>query len=281
MKRGLPCGTRRLLRRIHWSGFLTACIFLSGCLSLAQQPGAGPKQGEALFARNCASCHGSDGRGGEHAPDIATNPAVVGMPDSQLNEILNKGILSAGMPAYSYLGADKLKSLVGYLRFLEGITGAAQGSLPGDPHEGEALFHGSASCSGCHMVKGRGGFLGEDLTEYARGRSADAVRAAIVHPPDAPDESGHLAEIVISENRTLRGLVRWRDNFTVILQSEDGAFHSIPRDRIRKMSVSSQSLMPGDYAQRLNEKQLNDLVSYLLKSAGSGKTARAEDDSDD
>jgi len=43
--------------------------FRAGTLH-AQPPGA------AIFASNCATCHGADGRGGEHAPNIATAPEV-------------------------------------------------------------------------------------------------------------------------------------------------------------------------------------------------------------
>ena len=231
----------------------------------------------ALFASTCAVCHGSDGRGGERGPNIATDREMVRLSDSQLHDILNKGVLASGMPAFGFLGEDKIKSLVVYLRALQGIAGSGQTQLPGDPHAGEQLFFEAASCSSCHMINGRGGILGEDLTGYARGRSAEVVRAAIVHPSDA----GHLVEIATSRSATYQGLIRAADNFNIVMQSEDGAFHSIVRDDITQMTTSSQPLMPIDYGNKLQSKQLDDLISYLIKSAGTGKAAPAKGNDDE
>jgi cytochrome c oxidase cbb3-type subunit III len=256
--------------------FYIAMLF--ACVSFAQAPDAksdsqaGPAA--ALFASNCAVCHGSDGRGGERAPNIVTDREMVGLSDAKLNEILNKGVLNQGMPAFGFLGDEKIKDLVQYLRGLQGIAGSGQAHLPGDPESGEQIFFRAGSCSICHLSKGRGGFLGEDLTAYARGRSAEAIRTAVLHPSDA----GRLVEIVTSVHRSYSGLIRARDNFNIVLQSEDGAFHSIARDDITQMTTSNQPLMPLDYGTQLQSKQLDDLVSYLIKSSGTGKPAAAKDD---
>lgn len=243
------------------------------------QPGATPVA--ALFASNCAVCHGSDGRGGERAPNIATDPEMVALSDARLTEILNKGVLASGMPLFSFLGDEKIRELVDYLRLLQGISGSAQTQLPGDPVAGEQMFFGSASCSNCHMVNGRGGFLGDDLTAFAKGRSADIVRAAIVHPEDAPGRAGHPVEVETRDGATYKGLVRSRDNFDIVLQSEDGAFHSLLRDRIVHITTSSQPLMPQDYAEKLSTKQIDDLISFLLRNAGSAKSAPASGGDED
>jgi cytochrome c oxidase cbb3-type subunit III len=231
----------------------------------------------ALFASTCAVCHGSDGRGGERGPNIATDREMVRLSDSQLHDILNKGVLASGMPAFGFLGEDKIKALVQYLRDLQGIAGTGQAQLPGDPRAGEQLFFGAASCSSCHMINGRGGILGEDLTAYARGRSAEALRAAIVHP----GEAGHLIEVVTSRSATYKGIIRAGDNFNIVLQSEDGAFHSIARNDISQMTISRQPLMPIDYASKLQSKQLDDLISYLIKSSGTGKAVPAKGNNDE
>ena len=42
--------------------------------------------------------------------------------------------------------------------------------LNGNPADGKALVYGAANCSKCHMVEGKGGRLGPDLTEVARDR---------------------------------------------------------------------------------------------------------------
>jgi len=225
----------------------------------------------AVFAANCAGCHGSDGRGGERAPNIATNHEIVKLSDDRLNEILTKGVLASGMPAFASLGKDKIQQLVQYLRVLQGFSAVSQMPLPGDPHAGEQLFFAVASCGHCHMVNGRGGFLAEDLTSYAKGRSAAAVRESILHP-EAGQNAVRIVRIELLSGKTYMGLIRFRDNFNIVLQSEDGLFHSIERSSIRDIKPNQQPLMPQDYATRLSTSQIDNLVSYLLNSAATSKS---------
>ncbi len=135
----------------------------------AQPPGA------AIFASNCAGCHGADGRGGEHAPNIATAPEVQHLMDRELAGIIRYGISGAGMPAFSSLKQQEVADVVGYLRILQGRGDIVK--LPGDPKQGEALFFGKAQCSDCHMVNGKGGLLA------ATSPSTEPMRSRIKYAP--------------------------------------------------------------------------------------------------
>jgi cytochrome c oxidase cbb3-type subunit 3 len=272
-----------LFTRIHrvYRGVFCSLMLLVGTLSAQTAKGG---EGALLFSQSCSGCHGSDGRGGEHAPNIATRHEVVAVSDAQLKNIVSKGIAAAGMPSFAQLGNEKVSQLVAYLRVLQGVGDTAHVELPGDPAAGEALYIGKASCSGCHMVRGKGGFLGEDLSDYARGRAVDAIRAAIVSPENGPESRGHLTSIALSDGTKYEGLVRAENNFNVVLQTKDGAFHSIARDRIATLDTGRQSLMPQDYGKTLTPEELNDVMSYLMKSAslmGPPPASKHHDDDDD
>ncbi|MCC5992260.1 MAG: cytochrome c [Rhodobacteraceae bacterium] len=45
-------------------------LLCCGAVLAACNPFTGPQAGRALYDQNCASCHGSDGRGGAHVPDL-------------------------------------------------------------------------------------------------------------------------------------------------------------------------------------------------------------------
>src|SRR5689334_13201874 len=109
---------------IWWHTISIGCLLL-GLVSMtnlsAQQPAnatAAQVQGPSLFDSNCGSCHGSDGRGGEHAPDIATAADVQRLADSDLIAIAKDGV--PGMPAFGWLGQEKLIAIIQYLRTLQG-----------------------------------------------------------------------------------------------------------------------------------------------------------------
>lgn len=73
--------------------------------------------GRKLFARHCAGCHGSDGRGQEQAPDLRT-AVVQGAPPGVLFWFLKNGSLREGMPSWSRLPDQRLWQLVSYLQTL-------------------------------------------------------------------------------------------------------------------------------------------------------------------
>ncbi len=73
--------------------------------------------GKKLYQRHCAGCHGSDGRGGEKAPDLHT-PVIQNAPPGVLFWFLKNGDLKEGMPSWSRLPDQRLWQLVSYLQTL-------------------------------------------------------------------------------------------------------------------------------------------------------------------
>jgi cytochrome c oxidase cbb3-type subunit III len=118
------------------------------------------------------------------------------------------------------------------------------------------------------MAGGRGGFIAPDLSTYGQTHSADAIKAAIVTPA-ARDHAEGIVTVVTSDGERYQGLVRNEDNFSLQLQSEDGAFHFLSKAELKSIERSRTPLMPSDYGTKLTSEQLNDLASYLLKLAQS------------
>ena len=181
----------------------------------AQLPGA------AIFASNCAGCHGADGRGGEHAPNIATSPEVQHLADSDLTGIVKNGISGAGMPAFSSFKQQQLDDVVSYLRVLQGRGDIVK--LPGDPAQGKALFFGKAQCSQCHMVDGIGGFIGSDLSFYGANAKPDQIRATIIDPDQNLPREKKATTVVTVDGQKITGMLRVKDNFALSIQTLDGS----------------------------------------------------------
>ena len=236
-------------------------------------------EAKVTFERVCASCHGLDGRGGERGPDLVSRREVVGKTDANLAKVVREGRVAAGMPSFASQGAERLSAIVSYLRTLQGVKTVS--SLPGDSERGRAIFYGKAHCSQCHMMNGQGGFLGQDLSEYGTAAGVDGIRGAIVNPNRDLDPRRGLITVTLVDTTVLLGLPRNQDNFSLQMQTLDGAFHLLNKSAIRKLKYEGRSAMPADYGAKLSPEELNDLISFLLNASDPNKTPRVNKNSDD
>jgi len=243
--------------------------------SASKSPRRSNNEGRQLFESVCAACHGLDGRGGERGPDISTRQQVVQLSDTEILQIFREGRPAAGMPPFDSLGSQKLKALLAYLRSLQGRGETV--ALPGDPRKGKALFFGKARCSECHLVQGAGGFLGRDLSSYGATLSASDIRSKIVRSGDSTNKANKTAVIIMRDSRKFTGVIRNEDNFSVQLQSSDGAFHFLTRSDFATLEFLPDPIMPADYGSTLNAAELDDLVSYLMAAAREGRSANKAD----
>jgi putative heme-binding domain-containing protein len=238
--------------------------------------------GAPIFASSCAGCHGADGRGGEHAPNIATLPEVQNLQDADLLRILKNGLLENGMPAFSSMGEEKLNALLGYLRILQGRSALVD--LKGDPHQGELIFKGKGECSSCHMVNGVGGFLGSDLSLYGVNTAPEEMRAVITNPDKNLPTQKKAITVVMRNGYTFTGMLKSDNNFALTVQGTDGAFHFFQKQQIERIEFGTHSLMPVNYASILTTGELDDLLSYLVRTgneAVKGGAVKSQNDDDD
>ncbi len=243
---------------------------------------ASASQGTVLFSSNCATCHGADGRGGEHAPDIATASDVQRLADQNLIGIIKNGIAGTGMPGFDWLGQDKVLAIAVYLRTLQGKTTSV--ALPGDPVRGEALFFGKAQCSECHMAHGKGGFIAADLSYIGADVGVHRIREVILDPGTALPAQKRAVTVVTNSGQKFTGALRIDDNFSISMQTIDGGFHYFPKSQLTHVDIGSRSLMPGDYRSRLSDAEINDLASYLIRTStrnSNSSDTHATDDEDE
>jgi|GraSoiStandDraft_50_1057286.scaffolds.fasta_scaffold26925_2 cytochrome c oxidase cbb3-type subunit III len=243
-------------------------------------PAAAPSAtAQALYSSRCAGCHGLDGKGGEHGPNIATNPDIRRLPDAQIERIIRNGIPASGMPAFgSTFNAAQIAAVLDHLRVLQG--GHKQMPITGDAQKGKQLFFGKAKCSECHMVAGKGGFLGADLSSYGASHSPDEIREAILDPNKNLDPRNGLVTVITRDNHSYSGIARNQDNFSIQLQTSDGTFHFFDKSSLSRIEYTRRSIMPSDYAATLSRTELDDLIAYLLTSTSqqSADQVREHDD---
>jgi cytochrome c oxidase cbb3-type subunit III len=277
-----------LRQRARWATAAVAAAMFTGTLAGQLQsptPQQSPSQtpptpasevGQQLFSSTCAGCHGLDGRGGEHAPNIATVSTVQNLSDRDLIRIVHDGIQSAGMPGFgSRFNDGQIKAIVSYLRVLQGKQAAAV--LPGNAENGRAIFFGKAECSKCHAIDGKGGFIAADLSSYGGTHTAAEMEHAITEPNKFLDPRHWTVVAITRDGKKLSGVARNEDNFSLQLQTLDGAFHMLNKSKLARLERQPRTIMPDDYGSKLTRGEMNDLIRYLA-AAGAKRSASTHDE---
>ena len=119
-------------------------------------------RGVALFAANCASCHGSAGRGdGKASASLLPKPAsltAARFSDERLSSVLWNGVAGSAMPPWRQLPAEDLRSLIAYIQSLHAPAAAPGMEETASPDLAKALF--VDTCGSCHVRDRSGQWTG-------------------------------------------------------------------------------------------------------------------------
>jgi putative heme-binding domain-containing protein len=254
----------------------------SPAATVTRNPLAGdPKaitDGAVLFRQECAFCHGVSAHGGMRGPDLTTGSWTHGGSDADVSATITGGVPGTAMPP-NKLTEDEVWRIVAYLRTLE----KAPAAVTGDARRGEALFFGATRCSSCHIVNGRGGRLGPELTTVGSARSRAYIIESIREPGKHLSEVRGLGEatqkfdtvsLTTADDRTVVGVPMNEDTFSVQVMDTSERVQSFDKKTLKSFRHEDRSLMPVYDANRLGATDLDDVVAYLqtLRAAKKGGT---------
>src|ERR1035437_5336910 len=134
-------GTRAVIALLSIQVLLGICLAQQSSTLPAnpsQREVSKPVRGRQSFESHCASWHGLDGRGGEHAHAIATPRLAGDMEDPAIFQIIRGGIPSLGMPTFAALSEPEIRAIVAYVRVLTGQNPVRPAK--GNSARGEQLF---------------------------------------------------------------------------------------------------------------------------------------------
>lgn len=219
--------------------------------------------GEKLFVAHCALCHGIGGGGGR-GPSL-NHPNLRRAGDNRaLFRIIQEGIEGTEMPSAWQLTEREIGHIVDYLRSL-GRTPVIK--LPGEAIKGKGVYETKGGCATCHIVSGKGGILGPDLTDVGARRSAAYLREALLDPDAAAPEGFAMVSIVKQDGRKLRGIRVNEDSFTIQLRDSNNVYHSLQKSDLTDLKKDQSSSMPS-YRNVLSAAEIDDLVAYLAGLRG-------------
>lgn len=133
-------------------------------------------------------------------------------------------------------------------------------------NNGENFFK-AALCISCHSIKGIGGSSGPELTQIGNRFSVKDLAESIVKPSKTISDRYRNTIYHLKNGNSISG--RLIDETEDELEISINAFSpditsKIRKDNVIKTEISSQSAMPSGLVSNLNEKELSDLIAYLI-----------------
>jgi putative heme-binding domain-containing protein len=264
---------------------LVGLVFVAANCAEAQNPLAGDakaaKAGEYEFRINCALCHGLGAHGGGRGPDLTRAQKKHAHNDAEMFQIITNGIPGTAMPANGTNGQgvgmtdEEIWQIITYIRSQEV---KAPAKAIGSASHGKELFYGDANCSMCHMVDGKGGRLGPDLSAVGASRTHDALVESVRDPnrrlawglTESTKEFAQEYEsvtAVTADGKQIKGVTLNEDSFSVQIMDSGEKIHLLDKASLRSFQKSRQSAMPKYETETLSDKELEDIVAFLV-SAG-------------
>ncbi len=136
---------------------------------------------------------------------------------------------------------------------------------------GRNLFH-ATSCIKCHRFNGEGDAIGPDLSTVGNKFSKKDLIESLVEPSKTISDQYGSHQVFTVDGRVLIGrVVEIGDEIRVYTEDVNAPPIALKSDDIDDMMPSKVSQMPAKLLDELNEKELRDLVAYLL-SGGNQKS---------
>jgi len=213
----------------RWSPVAASLVLLAAC---GRPPGRPAKDAEALapsevvefralYATNCAGCHGRQGRGGA-AIGLADPVYLAIADDASIRKVVADGVPGTAMPAFAQTAGGMLTdaqidAITSGIRSWQQPAGLEDAPPPrvttstGDVHRGREAF--GTYCASCHGAQGAGGPKGSSITgdSFLALVSDQALRTVVIAGRadlGAPDWRGYVPGRPMSDQE-VTDVVAW------------------------------------------------------------------------
>jgi cytochrome c oxidase cbb3-type subunit 3 len=236
------------------------------------------KAGESEFRINCALCHGLGAHGGGRGPDLTRAHKKHAHNERDLFQVISNGIPGTVMPANGTNGQgvgmtdEEIWQIITYIRSVE-VKAPARAM--GNSEHGKQLFYGDANCSLCHMVEGKGGRVGPELTSVGGSRTPASIIDSVRNPSrrlawgltestkEFPQQYETITAVT-ADGKEIKGVALNEDNFSVQIIDASENIYLLEKDKLRSFQKSRESMMPVYKPDLLSGKDLDDIVAYLI-----------------
>jgi mono/diheme cytochrome c family protein len=250
---------------------------------IGPRPNAGPPdrppvdpvaadRGRTLYAAECVTCHGSSARGTATAPSLIRSGVVLNdRYGTTLGPFFQKGHTMQSGRSSAALTSAQVVDLMHFFR--QRINDTLRGSdvftvsdiVTGDANAGEAYFAGEGRCTTCHSATG-------DLAGLATRIPAPVdVQQRMLFParrsgtPASPSRSEVKVTVTPASGAALTGVLIIEDDFYVTLRDSSGLVRVVRKSPGVKVVTADGLQAHRDLLDRITDKNIHDLVAYLVR----------------
>src|SRR4029077_6877143 len=127
------------------------------------------------------------------------------------------------------------------IAYLDSLHGPARVDR-GDAARGNALFWGKAQCGQCHMVAGRGGGIGPELTFVGAVRSKSFLLRELRTPNEYIGKGYDTVVVTTTSGTQIRGLRKNEDAFSMKLMDLDENIRVFAKSDLQDIARREDSL---------------------------------------
>jgi cytochrome c oxidase cbb3-type subunit 3 len=216
--------------------------------------------GQTLFVQQCGFCHGRDAGGGETGPDLTRSKLVSSdHAGENIGPVIRNGRVQKGMPSFNFPDSD-LTSLEAFIHFQQDQAMSQNGNRKGvdtadlqtgNVEAGKRYFNGAGTCSKCHSEA-------RDLAGIASRYQGLKLEQQMLVPRNVKSK----VTVTTATGTTLTGTLAYRDEFTIGMVDDAGAYHSWPT-AIVKFKVDSPTDAHVELLRIYTDDDIHNLMAYL------------------
>ncbi|MGC3944331.1 MAG: c-type cytochrome [Chryseolinea sp.] len=137
-------------------------------------------------------------------------------------------------------------------------------AIKGDALHGQEVYQ--QNCALCHQVRGQLGInVGPDLGTV-HNWSPEAILSNIVKPNQSISSGFDLCSVELHDGTTAQGIIASESPGAVTLRNIGSNDRTINRSDIKSLKTLNMSVMPTDFATKIDHKQMADLLAFLKQN---------------
>ncbi|MGI9240297.1 MAG: c-type cytochrome [Verrucomicrobiales bacterium] len=138
--------------------------------------------------------------------------------------------------------------------------------LKGNPRNGRNVF-GRGTCGSCHVLDGRGGRVGPDLSDLGKRLELKDIIDSII-TPDAVLSEGYETNVITTKDGTPHlGYVVADSRDSIVIKDSAGQPHELKKEEVVSRRPQEFSMMP-PFGELLSPQQIADLAAFLKAQQG-------------